>query len=200
MPGLMPQNTSAGQSKQSNLVKATIIALLALIVVVGLVILIIWLTINPKNLMYSIDKGSIEGYNLSNDHFNSTFKFVINAYNPYSRFVVYYDKMGVAVSYGGQTVAYQELHPFFQPHKNITWLSVNPTARYVALSKETSRHLTLDRTAGQIKLDVHMKARIRLKVGVWKSRHYKLKVLCPPVTINFSSPDKFTVTNCDVHF
>ncbi|GAB4859698.1 hypothetical protein Ancab_011177 [Ancistrocladus abbreviatus] len=192
------QQTAQAPPKIFNILTAIIMALLALIVIVGLVILVIWLVIKPKKLVYSIDEGSIKGYTLSNDHLDSTFNLVVRAYNPNHRVSVSYDRMEVAVSYGGQTVAYQEVAPFFQPHKNITRLRVDPTARYVALPAKTAQDLRLERTAGQVELDVRMKAKIRFKVGVWKSRHYKLKVLCSPVMINFNSPDKFQMTNCEV--
>ncbi|GAB4824816.1 hypothetical protein Ancab_007686 [Ancistrocladus abbreviatus] len=190
---------SQSRPKEANPLRGICLALLALIVVVGLVILIIWLTFKPKKLVYSIDQASIQGYNMSNDHLDSTFNLVVRAYNPSHRISVYYDTMEVAVSYGGQTVAYQEAPPFFQPHKNITRLRVHPTARSVALPEKTARDLRLERTSGQVGVDVRMKAWIRFKAGVLKSRHYKLKVLCSSVKINFAAPDNFQMINCKVH-
>lgn len=180
-------------------IKTICIALLALIILIAIIILIIWLALRPKKLVYSIDEASITDFNLSNDHLDSTFNMLVRVYNRNKRVSVYHDSMEVAVSYGDQTVAYQEESPFFQHHKNVTRLRVNPTSRHVALPAKTARDLGTERKNGVVDVDVRMKARIRYKVGIFKSRHYKVRVFCSPVLINFSSPDKFTPKDCEVN-
>ncbi|GMH11108.1 hypothetical protein Nepgr_012949 [Nepenthes gracilis] len=174
----MPPRASAHHLR---LITAIIImAVVVLIVIVGLAILFIWLVIKPKKLMYSIEEGSINFYNLTQGHLDSTFGLVVAAYNPNCRASVYYDSMEVMVSYGGLTVAFQVVQPFFQRHRNLTRLMVKPTARQVALPEKTARDMRLERTTGMVDVDVLVKGRIRLKVGVWKSWHYKLRVFALP--------------------
>ncbi|KAM0024854.1 hypothetical protein Hdeb2414_s0022g00620411 [Helianthus debilis subsp. tardiflorus] len=65
------------------LVRLIVIVLLALIIFVGLTVLIIWLTIKPKKLVYSIDDVAIHNYYLSNaNHLNATYNLTLSAYNP----------------------------------------------------------------------------------------------------------------------
>ncbi|KAG5566614.1 hypothetical protein RHGRI_002243 [Rhododendron griersonianum] len=172
--------------------------LLAIILLVGLTILIIWLAVKPKRLVYSIESGSIRGYNLSEtNHLNSNYNFVLRAYNPNTKVSIYYDKVETSVSYDGQKLAFNTLAPFRQRHKNVTRLGVNLVAQDVALSGDTAKGMKTERSGGAVELDVRMKARIRLKVGAWKGRR-TLRVLCPSVLVRFSSSTTFVRKSCDV--
>jgi len=58
--------------------------------------------------------------------------------------------------------------------------------------------LKVERTGGEVDLDIRLQGKIRFKVGAWKSRRYKLKVLCSPVVVNFSDDKRFGKADCDV--
>ncbi|XP_057542364.1 uncharacterized protein At1g08160-like [Amaranthus tricolor] len=193
-----PRNPSTTPQK-NNPCKLIAIICLALIVIVGLAILITWLAIKPKNLQYSIVEGYIRDYNLTNDgQFKSTFYFGIWTFNPNHKASIYYDKMDVIVTYRGQDVASGSIAPFFQPKRNVTTLEFQNSAKDVTLSSDQVKHLKNERNGGQVDLDIKINARMRVKVGIWKSRHYKVKILCSPVVINFSNDKRFQKTNCDV--
>ena len=115
-------NTPPAKPAHSNLVRTIAIVLLALIVIAGLIILIIWLTVKPKKLIYTVEEASIRGYNLTNNHLNSTFNFVIRAYNPNTKVSIYYDRVEVSVSYDDQLVAFNSLDSFYQPRRTVTHL------------------------------------------------------------------------------
>lgn len=173
--------------------------MLAIIFLVGLIVLIIWLVVKPKHLVYSIESGSIVGYNLAEtNHLNSTFKFVIKAYNPNKKVSIYYDKVETWVSYDKQKIAFNTLAPFFQPRKNVTMLGVNLVAHDVALSGDTAADLKRERSGGTVVLDFRMRAKIRVKVGGWKSRHRTLRVKCSPVLVRYKSTRAFHRKSCDV--
>ncbi|KAL8217193.1 hypothetical protein R6Q57_024030 [Mikania cordata] len=184
----------------SKLIRLIAIVLLALIVIVGLTILIIWLTIRPKKLVYSIDDGSIQNYNLSNtNHLNAQYKFILRAYNPNKKVSVYYDKVDIAVLYDADTISRGTIDPFHQPKRNATRFWLNLSSHDVSLHDNVARDFKLERSSGRVELVVNLKARIRFKVGAWKSRHYHMKVSCAPVMLNFSSSSKgFQRTICDV--
>lgn len=55
-----------------------------------------------------------------------------------------------------------------------------------------------DRSAGQVALEVRLRANIRFKVGVAKTKHYVMRVYCAPVVVKFSSAAGFQRTFCDV--
>ncbi|KNA24550.1 hypothetical protein SOVF_014690 [Spinacia oleracea] len=196
----LPRTTQNTTAKKTSPITLCAIICLALIVLVGLAILITWLAIKPKKIQYSVDEGWIRDYNLNNSHLTSTFNFVIRTYNPNNKASIYYDKMDVKVYYRGQTVSSDGILPFHQPKKNVTRLMYQNTIKDVMLSSDSAQHLKLERTGGQVDLDIKIKAKIRFKVGLLKTRHYKLKVLCSPVVVNFPNDKRFQKTDCDVDY
>lgn len=189
----------AAKPRHSMLVRAIAILLLALIVLVGVTVLIIWVAVKPKKLVYTIEDGSIHGFNLTNNnHLNATFNLVIRSYNPNSKVSIYYDKVEVFISYDDETVAFNTVDPFFQPRRNVTHLGVKLVAQDVALFGAVAKDLKLEKSAGEVELDVRVKAKIRFKVGVWKSRHRTMRILCSPTMVHFSSSKTFERTYCDI--
>ncbi|KAI3823278.1 hypothetical protein L1987_04711 [Smallanthus sonchifolius] len=184
------------------LMRLIAIVLLALIVLVGLTVLVIWLTIKPKKLVYSIDDGSLHNYNLSNaNHLNATYNFILRAYNPNKKVSIYYDKVGIDVLYDRETISRGTIDPFYQPKRNTTSFKLNLASHDVALLDLIAWNLKVERSLGRVELGVKLKARIRFKVGVWKSRHCHMKVSCAPIIVHFSSSSKgFQRTMCDVDF
>lgn len=188
----------AAKPRHSVLVRTIAMVLLALIVLVGVAVLIIWLAVRPKRLVYTIEDGSIHGFNLTNNHLNATFNLVIRSYNPNSKVSIYYDKVEVLVSYDDQNVAFNTVAPFFQPRRNVTHLGVKLVAQDVALYGAVAKDLGLEKSSGEVELDVRVKAKIRFKVGVWKSRHRTMRILCSPTLVHFSSSKSFDRTYCDI--
>ncbi|KAF5773468.1 putative Late embryogenesis abundant protein [Helianthus annuus] len=194
-----PTQNQAGQT-HSKLIRLIAIIFLALIVLVGLTILIIWLTIKPKKLVYSIDDASIHNYNLSNtNHLNATYNFILRAYNPNKKVSVYYNKVDIDVLYDDETVSRGTIDPFHQPKRNATRFKLNLASHDVSLTNGIAHDLKAERSSGQVEMVVKLKARIKFKVGAWKSRHYHMKVTCAPIMVHFSSSSKgFQRTTCDV--
>ncbi|KAJ9188772.1 hypothetical protein P3X46_000136 [Hevea brasiliensis] len=182
----------------SKLLRVIAMVILALIFLVGLAVLIIWLVIKPKQLVYSIENGSVSNFNLKYNHLNASFDFLIRAGNPNRRITIYYDTIDVSLSYDDQTIAFNTLEPFHQPRRNVTQLEAKLEARDAALSNGLSKDLMHEKAAGKVQLDVRIKARIRFKVEIWKSKHRTLRVLCPSVMLQFSSSEIAQRTFCDI--
>ncbi|KAK9158711.1 hypothetical protein Scep_005285 [Stephania cephalantha] len=185
-------------SRPPSLLRLIAIIILVLIILVGLAVLIIWLTVKPRKLEYSIERVDVQGFNLHYDHLNASFDLVMRAYNPNTKAALYYDSINVFVSYDDQNIASQTVQPFFQPHHNVTRLELKPTSQSLTLQGSVSRDLRLEKSSGEIELDVYMRAKVRFKVGRWKSRHYTIKVRCSPVVVHLYSPRKFQSRECDV--
>ncbi|CAK7332131.1 unnamed protein product [Dovyalis caffra] len=191
-------NTVPPPSPASKLCRIIAVVILALIVLFGLAVLITWLIIKPKQLVYRIDSASVHQFNQNNNHLNATFDFIVKAHNPNGKISVYYDSIEVSASYEGQTIAFNTLEPFYQPHRNVTRLDAALVARDVALSEALSRDLKQQRTSGDIGLDVRIKARIRFKVGIIKLKHRTLRISCSPVKVHMSSLKSLETTSCDL--
>lgn len=194
-PAYHPQLPGARRPRLLRLIASV---LLTLIVLTGLTILIIWLVIKPKRLVYTVEESSIHGFNLANNHLNATFDFVLRTYNPNKRVSIYYDSMVASVVYDDQTIAFDVVDPFFQSHRNARRFPIQPVARSIPLSGNAAKDLRVEKSSGLVELDISMKAKIRFKVGVWKSRHHTLKVTCPAIRAPISSSKNFQRTYCEV--
>ncbi|KAF8009540.1 hypothetical protein BT93_J0522 [Corymbia citriodora subsp. variegata] len=167
-------------------------------VLVGLAFLVIWLVVHPRRLVFTVDDAYIDHYNLTKDHLTATFDLSLRSFNPNRRIAVYYDDVQVTVEYDDQDLANSTAEPFFQGRKNETKLHVMPQAQDVALRRRVSRNLRIERSAGAVQLKVRLRAKVRYKVGIWKSRHRTLKVYCAPVLGLFRRGRTFESSGCDV--
>ncbi|XP_050212850.1 uncharacterized protein At1g08160 [Mercurialis annua] len=184
----------------SKLLRVIALVILTLIVILGLVVLITWLIIRPKQIEYSIENGSVSNFNLKNNHLNASFDIFIRAHNPNRRISIYYDVIDVSLSYDDQTLAFNTLEPFHQPRRNVTRLEAKLEARDAALAKSLSNDMRVEKKSGQLQLDLRIKARIRFKVGIMKFKHKHLSVICPAVVVHFSSSKIAQRTYCDVEY
>ncbi|BAT86988.1 hypothetical protein LR48_Vigan09g252700 [Vigna angularis] len=193
------QPAEGSKRKRSNLLRYLAMVILALIILVGIAVIIVWLVLKPKKLEYSVENAAIHNFNLTDaNHLYANFDFTIRSYNPNSRVSIYYDSVEVSVRYEDQTLATNAVQPFFQSHKNVTRLHVGLTAQTVALYESVPKDLKLEKSSGDIELDVLVRARIRFKVGSWKSKHRVLRIFCSPVLLHFSKAKSFQRVPCEV--
>ncbi|XP_019258755.1 PREDICTED: uncharacterized protein At1g08160-like [Nicotiana attenuata] len=121
-------------------------------------------------MVYSIENTSVHNYNLTNnDHLNANFKFGLRAYNPNKRISIYYDNIEVKLFFNYQPISSNDVEPFFQPHRNVTRLDLSLPAKDVVLYDDIAREFKTERSAGVVEVEVKIRAKIRFKVGVWKS-------------------------------
>ncbi|KAK9126556.1 hypothetical protein Scep_015402 [Stephania cephalantha] len=187
------------ERRSPRLMTGIAITALTLVALVGLVVLLTWLSIRPKGLNYTIEEAQVHGLNASQTHLNASFDLVFKAYNPNHRISVYYDSIEVSVLYSDQqTLAFDVVEPFYQPSRNVTRLESKPVARTVPLLSSVSRDLKYEKSSGEIGgLVVRVKARIRFKLGSWRSSHYVLRALCFPIVLHLDSSKAFERVGCD---
>ncbi|KAF9593547.1 hypothetical protein IFM89_024136 [Coptis chinensis] len=181
------------------LVRCIVIGIVLTVVLVGFVVLVVWLAVRPQRLVYTVEDGKVHGFDLYKNHLNASFDFILKSYNPNHKISLYYDSIEVSVAYDDKIIAFDYVDPFHQPRHNVTRLEVKPMARSVPLMGSVSKNLRIEKSSGQIELAVLVKARIRFKVGIWKSSHHTLKVYCKPVGVQLDPSRKFETTYCDVN-
>ncbi|XP_039052471.1 uncharacterized protein At1g08160-like [Hibiscus syriacus] len=192
-----PQATQQQPRRRFSLVRCVATCLIALVVLVGLAVLITWLVINPKKLGYTLESGAVHNFNLTNNHLNATFDFVLRAQNPNERLSVYYDHIESTVIYEDQTIAFNTVDPFFQPHRNISRVKSKLVALNLAMSPSTSKDLMVEKTSREIQVDVHFKTRIQVKVGIWKFNHGTLRIVCYSATVHLTRYKHFDKVPCE---
>ncbi|XP_073270969.1 NDR1/HIN1-like protein 10 [Primulina huaijiensis] len=196
-PQQQQQPQPVGRSQHSWLMRCIALTALGLIILTILVVIIIWVSVQPRRLKYSMEHGSISAYNLTNDVLNANFHFVLRANNPNKRISLYYDRIDVSVLYEDQILSVGGFAPFYQPRRNVTHLGLHLAAKNEKVYGAVARDLKVDRASGDVDLDVKIRAKIRWKIGVFKI-HRKLKVLCESLRVPFTSSKGFQRVQCDV--
>ncbi|KAL3518454.1 hypothetical protein ACH5RR_021043 [Cinchona calisaya] len=188
---------SATRAAHSRPVRLIAGVFLGLILIVAIAVIVVWLAVKPRKLVYTIESGSIQNFNLTNNRLNATFNFELRAYNPNSKVSIYYDKIETRVLYDDTTLAFDNVEPFYQPRRNVTHLGLNFVAKNAELFPGIAKNMRVDKNSREVELEVHVKAKIRFKLGSVKN-HRTLRLLCAPLVVHFSSSRNFERTPCDV--
>jgi len=164
------------------------VAVGGLIALVGLAVLITWLVLRPEKPKYYLEYASVSQFKVTNDGLvNSKLLFNITTRNPNKKVDIYYDKIEAFLLYDDEEIAWASIPPFFQRHKNTTFLHAPLSGYLTSLHPDTSRDLKLEQSSGKVDLVFRLYARIRFKVGNWKSRHYTLSVKCRHVLLDVAA-------------
>ncbi|KAJ8429722.1 hypothetical protein Cgig2_013794 [Carnegiea gigantea] len=175
-------------------------AVITLVFLGGLAVLIAWLADRTKAPAFSVATATITGFNFSTtNRLNATFSLSITAHNRDPKYFIIYHVIVVSVHHSGYTLAYQSVSSFTQPHGDATAFTAQPTAQDVIVSDpDVARQMRNETQAGQLGLEVLVRAAVRFQVTRWKHRHYTLKVICSPVGVDFGSGKRFQRTDCHI--
>ncbi|KAJ4910947.1 Late embryogenesis abundant (LEA) hydroxyproline-rich glycoprotein family [Raphanus sativus] len=180
-----------------SLVCYVILVILTLIFIVAVGFLITWLVTKPKKLHYSLENASVQNFKLTDDnHMSATFKFTIQSRNPNHRISVYYNSVEIFVKFKDQTLAFDTMEPFHQPRMNVTQIDDTLVAQNVAVSRSSSYDLRAQHSLGKIELEVYVKAKVRFKVGVWKSSHRTAHIKCSHAMVSLPDSNKSQNSSC----
>ncbi|KFK43129.1 hypothetical protein AALP_AA1G084000 [Arabis alpina] len=171
-----------------NPVLCCIIALVLLGLLVGLAVLITYLTLRPKRLVYTVEAASVQDFAIANDdHISAKFNYVIKSYNPEKHVTVRYHSMHISTAHHNQSVAHKVISPFKQRPKNETRIQTQLVSHNVALSKFNAKDLRGEKSKGTIEMEVFVTARVSYKTWIFRSRRRTLKAACRPIMINVTS-------------
>ncbi|KAK1266662.1 hypothetical protein QJS04_geneDACA000254 [Acorus gramineus] len=199
-PSRRPPTRPPQYRRPPTLLRCVVFTILAIIILVGLAVLVTWLVIRPTKIEYAVENATITHYNLtSKDALNATFDVSLVAYNPNRRVSIYYEQVEFSVWYADQMVVSRGGEAFYQPRRNVTRLDFEAAAEGVRLMKgDVAVQMRRERSGGRIYIEVKMKARVRFRVGSWRSKHYTMRVDCYPVTVRFGKKKAFERTDCEV--
>ncbi|KAL6906444.1 hypothetical protein ACP4OV_004045 [Aristida adscensionis] len=194
-----------GRARRVAVLRCLVAALVVTVLLAGLVVLVFWLVVRPKPIDYTLTRAVARHFNVTTPPLgaavNATFYLTLAADNPNRRVSVRYDWVEFYVLYGeAAQLAVADAPAFRQPRRNVTRLDVRAVARSVPVGEQTARELQHDLAAGEVAVDVRVRAGARFKVaGVW-TRHYSLQAFCSPVIVGVSpsSARSFRSVPCDV--
>ncbi|XP_062221036.1 uncharacterized protein At1g08160-like [Phragmites australis] len=175
-------------------------ALLALVVVVAIVV-ILWLVLHPSKLHFSVDHAASTGFNITAaGALTGAFDLTLRSCNWNERAAVSFHSLQVGVWCSGAYIAGAVAPGFLQPPENETRIDVVAQAASTeVLPRNVEALIKKDRTGGKLKVDVHVRAKVRFQYGVVRTRRYTVRASCPAVAIDFVSPTSFQQVSCHVY-
>ncbi|GAB4859832.1 hypothetical protein Ancab_011312 [Ancistrocladus abbreviatus] len=162
-------------------------AFLALLIIVGVILFIIWLVLRPRLPHFQVDSLSLSQLNLSSSAISANWDVRFTVSNPNTKMHVYYDSVEADIYYKAEHLAQNQLPPFDQGTKTTT----NLTAKLVASSAFVDRWVVSgisgDKKSGSVSFNVRVLGLVRFKAGGWRVRTRWLRVFCGNLPVGFSS-------------
>ncbi|KAI5066696.1 hypothetical protein GOP47_0019320 [Adiantum capillus-veneris] len=160
--------------------------LAAIVIIVGLAALVVYLALKPKAPKFSVTKATVNEFKLSTGpptigsfNLNTDVVFSIEARNPNNKISLYYDDVAVSLLYANQQIGEGAISAFQQPHKNTTLLTLPIQGSQAPLMSSTGAALQSSlKDDDGIPLQGKAVTKARVKIGRWKSRRYKVRVIC----------------------
>ncbi|GLT46366.1 hypothetical protein SLA2020_201260 [Shorea laevis] len=160
------------------------------VIILGLAALIFWLIFRPNIVKFHVTDASLTQFNLTSDnnlHYNLALNITVR--NPNKKIGIYYDRIEANAYYEDQRFATQQLTPFYQDHKNTSYL--NPSfqgQKLVLLGADGVSEYNQEKNSGVYSIDVKLNLRVRFKVGKLKTWRFKPKIECD-LEVPLSSSD-----------
>ncbi|XP_074278946.1 uncharacterized protein At1g08160-like [Silene latifolia] len=171
------------------------------IILGGIALLIAWLADKMKSPTFSIDQAAVSGYNFSTTNYvNATFTVVVHSHNRDPKYKIIYHVVAVSMYHTNDyALGYETLGPYTQDHGDDLLFSARPVSQNVPISDpDVVKAMRNETKAGELRVQVRVRASVRYEVKGWKHKHFTLKVICSPVVINLTSGKTNQSTNCDV--
>ncbi|CAL4940480.1 unnamed protein product [Urochloa decumbens] len=212
MPAAPTRGVAAhdGHARRVGVLRCLVASLVVTVLLAGLAVLIFWLVVRPKPIDYEVTRAVVRHFNVTPAPgaatANATFYLTFAARNPNRRVSILYEWVEFRVLYSGggsgseQQLAVEDAPAFQQPRRNETRLDVRAVARSAPVAVQAARELRHDLDAGEVAVDVRMRARAQFKVAGVRTRHYYMEAFCSPVVVGLSpsAARSFKSVPCDV--
>ncbi|KAK9268140.1 hypothetical protein L1049_010580 [Liquidambar formosana] len=152
---------------------------LGLLLVIGVVIFIVWLSLRPHRPRFHIRDFSVPGLNQVSGIDNAVITFNVTARNANQNIGIYYDSMVGSVYFEDQRIGSTPLlFPFYQEPKNTT--VVYGTFSGATLTVDSQRWTDFKNALakGSVIFRLELTSTIRFKISRWKSKRHHAHADC----------------------
>uniref|UniRef100_A0A2P2MTK6 Late embryogenesis abundant protein LEA-2 subgroup domain-containing protein n=1 Tax=Rhizophora mucronata TaxID=61149 RepID=A0A2P2MTK6_RHIMU len=176
--------------------------IITVIVIIGIAILVLWLVFRPNKLKFHVTDATLTQFNFTtNNKLQYNLALNITVRNPNKRIGIYYDRIDATAFYEDNRFGYAPLTPFYQGHKNTSFLEpVFQGSQLLLLDSEELTQYKQENASSVYSIDVKLYMRIRFKLGRLKTRKFKPEIECDLKVPLKSSGRIFQTTKCDVDF
>ncbi|XP_059627558.1 NDR1/HIN1-like protein 26 [Cornus florida] len=152
---------------------------LGILLFMGVLIFILWLSLRPHRPRFYVHEFSIPGLAQENGFANAQVIFNVTVRNPNHKIGIYYDSMQVTLFYEDQNIGGNSLlFPFYQDSKNTTILYDVLGGASLTVNNDRWTKFTADLAKGTVIFRLELKSSIRFKIYTWRSKHHKMHAKC----------------------
>ncbi|KAJ4703204.1 Late embryogenesis abundant (LEA) hydroxyproline-rich glycoprotein family [Melia azedarach] len=171
------------ESLMTRLSKKLCVIFLMLLLTVGIILFVLWLSLRPHRPRFFIQEFSIPALAEPAGFENAEISFNATARNSNQHIGIYYDSMEVSVYYREQRIGATPLaESFFQEPKTTTLLSAILGGATLTVNSQRWMEFMNDRRRGRVTFRLEIKSTIRFKVSSWwDSKRHTVHANCPIV-------------------
>ncbi|KAI4364044.1 hypothetical protein MLD38_020187 [Melastoma candidum] len=178
--------------------------ILTVLFVLGLIAFLFWLIFRPNLVKFHVTSAELARFNVSsNNVLDYDLNLNVTVRNPNRRIGIYYDSIEVRTFYEGQRFDSQYLPPFYQGHKNTTYISgAFQGQQALVLDGGALKAYETDRADGVYGIDANVYLRVRFKLWWFKTLKFKPRVKCGlkvPLS-TAAGAAAFETTKCDIGY
>ncbi|XP_057955296.1 NDR1/HIN1-like protein 10 [Malania oleifera] len=162
-------------------------AMIAVFVIIGTIVLIIWLVLRPRLPEFRVDSISATGFNFSVSQVTGKWDVAFTVTNPNKKISISYDNVESLFSYRLTLLAVTAVPPFGQGTRVQTAFNASFAAQSVYVNERDANAMSADRRGGSVSFNVRVLSRVWFKTGAWRPRRRLLRVWCEGLSVGFSS-------------
>ncbi|XP_022777394.1 NDR1/HIN1-like protein 10 [Durio zibethinus] len=167
------------ESFTSRVTKILCAIFLSLLLLVGIVFFILWLSLRPHRPRFHMIEFKVPGLAQPLGFENAEITFNVTARNPNQHIGIYYDSMVGSVFYKDHQIGSTPLlDPFYQEPKTTTIVYGTFGAATLTVNSNRGKEFMGDRQQGTVVFRLDITSVIRFKVSTWDSKHHKMHVNC----------------------
>ncbi|XP_042489803.1 NDR1/HIN1-like protein 26 [Macadamia integrifolia] len=161
---------------------------LVLLLVLGVVFFIVWLSVRPHRPRFHISTFSFPTLVQDNGFENAQVSFNVTIRNPNQDIGIYYYSMNSSLYYQEKRIGGEPLPlpsatlPYYQEPQSTMWISAQlgvPTS--LVITDERWAALMADKANGKVWFRLELTSVIRFKVSTWEGKHHKMHASCQVV-------------------
>ncbi|XP_010546998.1 PREDICTED: protein YLS9 [Tarenaya hassleriana] len=152
---------------------------LSLLLCLGIVTFILWISLRPHRPRFHIHGFSVSGLDRPDGFETAQINFNVTVRNANQNVGVYYDSMVGSVYYREKRVgSTRVLNPFYQEPKNTTWVNGVFGGPTLSVNKDRWMEMGRDRDRGKVVFRLEIVSLIRFKVYTWHSKSHRMYGNC----------------------
>ncbi|KAK8484035.1 hypothetical protein V6N11_066616 [Hibiscus sabdariffa] len=167
------------ESFTNRVIKILCTIFLSVLLLVGIVLFILWLSLRPHRPRFHIADFTVPGLAQPSGFENALVSFNVTDRNSNQHIGIYYDSVVGSIFYQDQQIGSAPLmDPFFQEPKTTTIMYGTFTGATLTVNSNRWKEFMDARQQGTVVFRLEITSVIRFKVTTWDSKRHKMHVNC----------------------